>query len=96
MGQSALRDGRIPFRITVGDATRVAMRDTPASYRKGIGSISPNLVAEIAPASCGGPCGNANESADDGWGPGKSCLFFVRVTIHGSDLVGDMDVSVYP
>lgn len=48
----------------------------PVTYRKGIGLIFPNLATELAPR--GVVCGNANELGDDGGGPGKSSLFFVR------------------
>jgi hypothetical protein len=44
-------------------------------------------------SSFGSQCGNANETGDVGGGPGKSCLFFVRIRIPGIGLPGDRDAG---
>ena len=62
----------------------------PVFYRKGIGSIFPNLASENAPH--GAVCGNANELGDVGGSPGKSSLFLLRDGLPGIGLAGDRDV----
>lgn len=63
----------------------------PAHDRKGIGLIFPNPDTEIGPL--GGTCGNANDLGDVDGGPGKSCLFFVRVRLPGIGSPGDRDAE---
>uniref|UniRef100_A0A0V1KMA1 Uncharacterized protein n=1 Tax=Trichinella nativa TaxID=6335 RepID=A0A0V1KMA1_9BILA len=71
MGQSVLRDGRVPFR-----------RDgrwppLPSADRKGVGFRSPNPEwRRWAPR--GVQCGNATDPGEAGGSPGESSLFFVK------------------
>uniref|UniRef100_A0A8C3F884 Uncharacterized protein n=1 Tax=Chrysemys picta bellii TaxID=8478 RepID=A0A8C3F884_CHRPI len=71
MGQSVLRDRRVPFR-----------RDgrwppLPSADRKGVGFRSPNPEwRRWAPR--GVQCGNATDPGEAGGSPGESSLFFVK------------------
>lgn len=72
MGQSALRDRRTPFR----ERGMKNLWQIRTLLSKG------NRVNIPEPGHGDRPvrvqCGNANELGDDGGGPGKSSLFFVR------------------
>ena len=88
MGQSVLRERRNPCsRAQWFELTRVLCDADP----KG------NWVNIPKPrhgdSSFGSQCGNANETGDVGGGPGKSCLFFVRIRIPGIGLPGDRDAG---
>lgn len=71
MGQSVLRDRRVPFR-----------RDgrwppLPSADRKGVGFRSPNPEWRRR-APRGVQCGNATDPGEAGGSPGESSLFFVK------------------
>ncbi len=74
MGQSALRDRRTPFRER--GIEKYIWQIRPLLLSKGNRVNIPEPGHGDRPARV--QCGNANELGDDGGGPGKSSLFFVR------------------
>ena len=84
MGQSVLRDRRVPFRNGGNVVTHARL------LSKG------NRVNIPEPGHGDWPfgvkCGDASELGDVGRSPGKSSLFFVRNVIPGIGLPGDRDL----
>ena len=84
MGQSVLRDRRVPFRNGGNVVTHARL------LSKG------NRVNIPEPGHGDWPfgvkCGDASELGDVGRSPGKSSLFFVRDALPGIGLSGERDV----
>ena len=91
MGQSVLRDRRMPFRSGGPDETKHFVLCPNLSKGNRVNIPEPGR----GDWPLGVKRGNANEPGDVGGSPGKSSLFFVRNGLPGIGLPGDRDeVSV--